>query len=239
MRWGTRVIAAVGAVAAALASVVGLAAPAGAKGIESVTITGPGIELRSPIEVSGGTHPDEWEDIFTSSGIQQSLPDLGASALAPKAVTEHLGPRHTLTWHVMTGPDELTPVRQDLYLYADGGPLTYTAPDQPIWDSVTRGGWFRAPASLRQALADACVPIIGDFDASTMCEERQRAAMAKSANAQPAKTVSGASGRPSDSAWPEAVAGAAAAVVLAGLGGAVAFRRSRTRRRERVAPVPL
>jgi hypothetical protein len=241
MRSRAKSWAAAGVGVAVLAGVVvGLAAPAGAKGVASLTITGPGIPLSSPIEVSGRTSPDEWEDIFTSSGIQQALPDVGASGLAPKLGTEHLGPRHTLTWQVMTGPDEMTPIRQDLYLHADSGPLTYTAPGQPIWDDVTRGGWYRAPDRLRQALADACVPIIGDSDASTVCWERRWAAKAAFA----VSTASAAKARrvvleaEPDSSWPAAVIGLTAAAAFGSLGGAVAVRRSRQRRR-RMASISL
>jgi hypothetical protein len=240
MRLGVKVVMAAGVGAAALAGVVGLASPALGKGVASLTITGPGIELGSPIEVSGRTHPDEWEGLNAGSGIQEAVPDVGKSALAPEIGPEHLGPRLTLTWHVMTGPNELTPIRQDLYLYADRGPLTYTAPGQPIWDSVTRGGWYRAPERLRQALANACVPIIGDFQASATCYERQIVAKAASASKTRAAVEAGAPAASSgDSSWLEVAAGVTAAMAVAGLSGAVAVRRSRARRRERVAPIAL
>jgi hypothetical protein len=215
--------------------VVGLAAPAAAKGVSSLTVTGPGIPLDAPIEVSGRTHPGEWEGIVASSGFYEALPDLGSSGLAARAESESLGPRHTLTWHVMTGPGEMTPIRQDLYLQADGGPLIYTEPGQPVWDGVTRGGWHRAPERFRQALADACVPIIGDFEASTVCWERRWAAKAESARgtgravAEPAAV---------DPWWPEAAAGLGAASA-AGLAAAVTLGRARLSRRRRMAPISL
>lgn len=215
--------------------VVGLAAPATAKGVSSLAVTGPGIPLDAPIEVSDRTHPGEWEDIVASSGFHEALPDLGSSGLAARAESEYLGLRHTLTWHVMTGPGETTPVRQDLYLQADGGPLTYTEPGQPVWDGVTRGGWHRAPERFRQALADACVPMIGDLEASAVCWKRQLAAKAASAQGTGRAVAEPAAGDPW---WPEAAAGLGAASA-AGLAAAVTVRRARLSRRRRVAPISL
>ena len=215
--------------------VVALAAPAAAKGVASLTVTGPGIPIDAPIEVSGRTHPAELEDIFASSGVPEALPDLGSSALATRAGTVDLGPRHALTWHVMTGPGEMTPLRQDLYLQADGGPLTYTEPGQPIWGGVTRGGWYRAPERLRQALADACVPIIGDFEASAACSERRMAAKAASASVGTANPREREQ-RSGSSSWPEAIAGITAATALIVTGGMVAHKRTR---RRRMAPISL
>ena len=215
--------------------VVGLAAPATAKGVASLTVTGPGIPLDAPIEVSGRTHPTEWEDILASSGVQEALFDLGPSGLAAQAKTEYLGLRHTLTWNVMTGPGETTPIRQDLYLQADGGPLTYTEPGQPIWDGVTRGGWHRAPERFRQALADACVPVIGDFEASTVCWERRWAAKAESAEGTGRAVAEPPAGDPW---WPEAAAASGAASAV-GLAAAVTVRRARLSRRRRMAPISL
>lgn len=239
MRSTTKLLAAACVGAAVLAgAVVELAGPAGAKGVASVTISGPGIPLDAPIEVSVRTHPDEWEDIYRWSGLQWGSPGLAGPAVVSTVGTEHLGPRHTLNWPVMTGPGEMTPIRQDLYLYADGGPLTYTVPGQPIWDDVTLGGWYRAPDALRQAVADVCVPLIGEFELSKVCYERQMAAKAASAKAQAAANAPAAA-QSRDSSWPETIAGLTAFVAL-GLGGigVLAVRRSRQRRR-RVAPVPL
>ena len=215
--------------------VVGLAAPAGAKGATSLTVTGPGISLDAPIEVSGRTHPDEWEDILVSSGLHEALPDLGSSGLPARAEAVYLGPRHTLTWHVMTGPGETTPIRQDLYLQADGGPLIYTDPGQPIWDGVTSGGWYQPPERFRQALADACVPMLGNLEASPVCWKRQLAAKAASAQGTGRAVAEPAAGDPW---WPEAAAGSGAASVV-GLAAAVTVRRARLSRRRRMAPISL
>lgn len=232
------------AVGAGVLTVATLAGPAGAKGAVSVTITGPGIPLASPIELSAQTASDEWGQIDT--GLWEALPDTGAMALTREPSEEHLGPRHTLTWQIITGPGdditkdpyETTSIRQDLYLYADGGPLVYTSPGQAIWDGVTTGGWYRAPDRLRQVLADACVPIIGDFGASAVCAKRQMEA--KAASARGTGRAVAAELPAGDPWWPEVIGGAAGVAVLAGLIGALAVRRvRRVRQRRRVAPIPL
>ena len=67
------------------------------------------------------------------------------------APDEVLGPKLSITWRIPDGDPTPGTVRQDLYLYAEGGPLTYTAPGQQFLGSErTRGGWFRTLAALRR-----------------------------------------------------------------------------------------
>jgi hypothetical protein len=156
--------------------------------------------------------------------LGSALPGGGPSPLSAEPPGGSLGPRHTLTWQMMTGTGETTPIRQDLYLHADGGPLVHTPAKQPLWGGVTRGGWSPMRGDAVQALADACVPVIGDFDASTACWERrwaikaESAGRAKVASAESAEkredgggseqvvtTVAGAPPAP-DPRWPEVLA---------------------------------
>jgi hypothetical protein len=70
------------------------------------------------------------------------------------APDERLGPKLSITWRVPDGDPTPSTVRQELYLYAEGGPLTYTVPGQTFLGSErTRGGWFRTPAALRSRWA--------------------------------------------------------------------------------------
>ena len=69
-----------------------------------------------------------------------------------------LGPKLTITWQLSPAPgaDALT---QDLYPYADGGPLTYMAPGQRFYTTEqTRGGWYRASPALLTTLQQLGVP---------------------------------------------------------------------------------
>jgi hypothetical protein len=49
-------------------------------------------------------------------------------------------------------------LRQDLYPYASGGPLSYMKPGQPFWEQRTRGGWYRGTAELKRMLVRASLP---------------------------------------------------------------------------------
>jgi hypothetical protein len=218
MRRGITMSMAAGTVTLALALVLALAGPAQAKGIQSATITGPGLD--EPIDVA---HPDDSE-LPAFTGFWDVMPGQPAPpALVEQPPTTQLGPRYTITWRLMTDADETTAIRQDLYPYADGGPLVHTSAGQAIFDGATVGGWYGAPIALRDVLGSLGVPAAGSTPAA-----------AKSSAASPQGV-----GAPSsdDSPWPVVIVVAAGAMVLASVIGAVAVRRAR--RRERVAPVPL
>jgi hypothetical protein len=192
--------------AVALALVVALAGPAQAKGIQSATITGPGLD--EPIDFSP---PDgDGGDLAALTAVWEAMPGQPQPpALMDEAPTGQLGPQYRITWRFLTGPDDVTAIRQDLYPYADGGPLVHTPAGQPIFDQSTPGGWREAPVALRDRLRSLGVPEAGDVPAPSA----------------------------DSSQWPAVFTVATAVVALAGVGGAVAVRRAR--RRERVAPVPL
>ncbi|HZA77002.1 MAG TPA: hypothetical protein VE623_11515 [Acidimicrobiales bacterium] len=194
---------------AALTGVMALAGPAAGKGAVSATISGPGLD--TPIEVTGAIDPDE-------TGMWHALSHYPDPALLDAAPAGDLGPRHILTWQVISGQDhetgehEATPIRQDLYLDAEGGPVAYTAPAQRFRDDVTVEVWYRVPDALRDTLAAAGVPLTGNKIASE-----------GSAVPPPAPGPSG------DPVWPAVAAGAGAGLALVGVGGTLAMRRVRRR----------
>ena len=64
-----------------------------------------------------------------------------------------------ITWRLPDGGPKPGFVRQDLYLYAEGGPLTYTAPDQAVpGGGRTTGGWFRTPTALQPTWEELGLP---------------------------------------------------------------------------------
>ena len=68
-----------------------------------------------------------------------------------------LGPRYDVSY-VVPGPSTDT-LRQQLYPYASGGPVTYMEPGQEFWsDQRTHGGWLRASAGLKSMLVQAGLP---------------------------------------------------------------------------------
>ena len=120
-----------------------------AKGPDLATIDGAG--MATPITIAGMEGQDddlgalvELAGLFPALFGQQPDPMLAA---APK---EALGPKLVITWRLPDGGPSPSSVQQELYLYAEGGPLTYTAPDQPVMDGDrTTGGWFRTPPALQ------------------------------------------------------------------------------------------
>jgi hypothetical protein len=67
-----------------------------------------------------------------------------------------LGTQYTVTYTV-PGPSTDT-LRQELYPYASGGPVSFMEPGQKIWDQQTHGGWYRGTAALKSRLVAAGLP---------------------------------------------------------------------------------
>jgi hypothetical protein len=142
---------AAGTVTLALALVLALAGPAQAKGIQSATITGPGLD--EPLDVA---HGDGLASLTAFWEVMPGQPQ--PPTLTDRAPTKQLGPRYRLTWRLRTHADETTAIRQDLYPHAEGGPLVHTAAGQPIFDAATVGAWYEAPVALRDRLNALGVP---------------------------------------------------------------------------------
>lgn len=217
----TRMAMAAGACALALAAAVASAGPAWAKGIESATISGPGLD--HPLDV---TPPNgDGGRLAGLTGFWDVMPGQPhPPTFTKQAPPGQLGPRYTITWRLMTGPEETTAIRQDLYPDAAGGPLVHTPDGQRIFEGTTAGGWYAAPFALRDVLGSLGVPVAD-------------AGPAKAAKVSPATPAGASAAASNGSPWPAVIVAATAVVALAGAGGAVAVHRAR--RRERVAPVPL
>lgn len=138
---------------AALAIVVTGAAPAGAKGPASLTITGPGLD--DPIEVS---LTGEGADAPPPYVVVALMELVGPYDLASRADARDAKPggrlheRYTLTW-TMAHPPDADPasytVVQDVYPNAAfGGPFLADA-----------DGWYEARPALRDTLAALGVPV--------------------------------------------------------------------------------
>ena len=124
-----------------------VAAPAAAKGPAEATITGPGLD--GPVRLDAETAMT----VMELSGFWPATYQQTPNPLLPARPKGDLGPRYRVVYAVM-GPNEQTfPVAQDVYPFTRGGPVTHVAAGQPLFDQPTRGGWFRAPSSLRRTLA--------------------------------------------------------------------------------------
>jgi hypothetical protein len=129
---------------AGMALAVALASPASAKGaIVEATIIGPGLE---GIDLSAPETDGMWRSgIMDDSKL--SLSDYGLT-------TADLGPRYAVTYRFDLGPGTRNDVlRQDLYPYAEDGPVTFTPPGQAITGSygnirIVSGWWKPLPGFL-------------------------------------------------------------------------------------------
>lgn len=135
---------------------VGFTHPVSAKGPESVTITGPGID--QPLELMTTTNQDLIVQLMEQTGLWY-----GTGEPLQEEQLSDLGPAYTLTWVNMGPPEksvEERTIRQLIYLYAENGPLIQT-PDQESlqgWGPEVIG-WFAGPVELRDTLIELGAPI--------------------------------------------------------------------------------
>jgi hypothetical protein len=145
----------------------------------------------------------------------------GELASAPAATDR--GPRYTITWTFPNGAGTEDKVRQSVWPYAAGGPLTFMASGQPVLDSTTKGGWFRSTDTLRQTLVTLGLPSREPLTATTP---------ATSATPAPATAQPSAAGRPAaapdpaPAVWPRVAAGLVLLLAVAGAGALFLRRRS-------------
>ena len=134
----------------------GLINPALAKGPESVTITGPGIDQR--INFMDNNNVDFEVKLMEQTGIWFGT----GIPLSSEPLKGELGPSYTFTW-VNSGPPSMTveerTIIQHVYLDAEAGPVIHTPPQDSLkdWGAGTIG-WFAAPAGLEDTLAKLKVP---------------------------------------------------------------------------------
>jgi hypothetical protein len=194
-------------------------AVASAKGPDAATIDGKGLAAPISVKSEEGSSIGRLADdvgFFPATFAQTPDPMLAAPP------TTDLGPKLTLRWRVPSDRPTVDTIRQDLYPYAGGGPLTFTEPGQRFFGTeLSRGGWFRASSSLLATLTRLGVP------------DRATLEAAAAPPVPPAVTVPvTASTSHHRSPWP-AVAVIGAAVL--GVGLATTWTVT-ARRRTRVAP---
>jgi hypothetical protein len=146
-----------------LVAIAALALPtaAVAKGPSGASIDGPGsgggINIRGDGE-SGGTplgDLTQYGGFFAATFGQEPDPML---ATRPKG---DLGPKYTITYTVPGPNNELDRLKQDIYPYAPGGPVTYMEPGQKFFGTEeTRGGWFKAAPLVKDTLVEAGLPAV-------------------------------------------------------------------------------
>jgi hypothetical protein len=189
-----------------------------AKGASAATISGggPGGLPGGPIDMKGDGEPGSGTDLSNlaeAAGVfallwEDGQPGALTSAPLPPA---QRGARYTITWTFPNGDGGEDQVRQSVWPYTAGGPLTFMATGQKVLDGTTKGGWYRAGDNLRQLLITLGLP--------------NRAPLATPTPAPPAASPAPAA-EPSPALWPKVVVGGALLVAVAVVAGIILRRRS-------------
>ena len=186
----------------AIATMLIVTTAAQAKGPSKASVTGPGLE---GAVVFGGRGEDGGYSplgrLTREAGFFPAVFGEQPDPMMPRRPTGRLGPRYTITY-VVPGSRRRERIRQYVYPYAPGGPVTYMLAGQRFWEtSRTFGGWYRAPVALKRTLVRAGLPA--------------------TAPAAAIRRVPGDEG--GGQTWPYVVGGVGAAILLAG--GAFALAR--------------
>src|SRR5262245_43041458 len=145
--------------AAALVGALALPASAAAKGPESASLTGPGLDRSLAIHGQGESGAGTPLGALVTYGgyfsqVFGENPDPTIAA-RPKGT---LGPRYKVVYFV-PGPNGDSRITQFVYPYAKPVPLTYMNPGQRFWKTErTHGGWFKSYAALTRALKQVGLP---------------------------------------------------------------------------------
>jgi hypothetical protein len=185
-----------------------------AKGASAATISGggPGGLPGGPIDLAGDGEPGagtELANLAEAAGVFALLWEDGQSGALDAAPTGDRGPRYTITWTFPNGAGGEDKVRQSVWPYAAGGPITYMRPGQPVLDGTTRGGWYRSADNLRQTLITLGLP------------DRPPLAAPAGGSAPPAAAPAA---DPAPALWPRIALGVGLLVAVAA-GGALLLRR--------------
>ena len=128
-----------------------------AKGASAATISGggPGGLPGGPIYLKGDGEPGSGTDLANlaeASGVFALLFEDGTRAAVATATGPggQRGPRYTITWTFPNGAGPRTWSASRLAVRGRRA-VTYLAPGQPVLDTTTRGGWYRAGDDLRRA----------------------------------------------------------------------------------------
>ena len=153
-----------GAVAVVVAAIalLAFAGPADAKGADSVTIEGLGID--EPIELVG-SDTATLVKLMEYSGLWYATGDLPLRTNEPSRT---LGPVYILSWLVGEVENQRT-IRQFLYLDAERGSVIHTPPKQglAVWGPGVEG-WFAAPDGLEDTLTSLGVPGLANSESADL-----------------------------------------------------------------------
>ena len=139
-----------------------LAAPALAKGPVEADVSGPGIKGGVIHLNSGGGDPGAGtplgslaEDGGFYPAAYGQIPD----PMMKQRPRGELGPKYSVEYRVPGPNGHAARIHQDLYPYADIGPVTYMKPGQAFVNGMkTHGGWYVGVFALKSQLVHAGLP---------------------------------------------------------------------------------
>jgi hypothetical protein len=192
-----------------------------AKGATGATIDGggPGGLPGGPITLGGDGEPGTSTDLgmlAQGTGLYATVFGGDPGAVLGAAPTDRLGPRYTITW---TFPDPAggkdRKLRQRIWPYAAGGPVSFTPAGQAVLDTTSSGGWYQGFDGLRAQLIELGLPNRKPLAPATATPAPAPPA---AANPQPAPATA------QSAAWPRVAAVVAGLLVLVAA-AAVPLRR--------------
>jgi hypothetical protein len=210
------------AVAALAALLLLVPTAAQAKGATAATIDGggPGGLPGGPITLKGDGEPGSGTDLgmlAEGAGVFTVLFQDGGGGLTA-APTDRLGPRYTITWMFADDVGKGREVRQHVYPYAAGGPVTFMPAGQPVFDTETAGGWYQGFDGFRAQLIELGLPNRAPLTPAPKATPAPAPASPEPAPAAPASAP----------AWPRLAAVVTGFLLLAA-GAALTLRRRHAR----------
>lgn len=125
-----------------------------AKGPSAATIDGPGADGI----VFGGGRKSGLFALSEQAGLFPAVFAREPDPMLERRPDGRLGPKYTILWTVPGPNNEAWKLRQELYPFAEHGPVTYMAPGQAVYGTRTHGGWYLAGPGLTKLLSAAGLP---------------------------------------------------------------------------------
>jgi hypothetical protein len=165
---------------------------ASAKGPGSIEVIGPG--LNEPIRVDRvGNTSSPGGQLVQAAGFFQSFAPFATGARAAAMATSPpggaRGSRYVVTYFLSSDREER--VRQEVYPFAEGGPLVYTPAGQEVYGVASpTGGWRRVDPLLIDLLVSLGVPTPAERKGwSTVRDDENELSISYPPSWQPAKST--------------------------------------------------
>jgi hypothetical protein len=142
-------------------AIAALALPMAAlgKGPSAASMDGPGSGGGITFSGDGESNGTPLGNLTEQSGFFPAVFTRQPDPMLDSRPKGDLGPKYTVTYTVPGPNNETWKIQQDVYPYAEHGPVTYMKPGQEIFElGGTRGGWFQATPQLKETLVSAGLP---------------------------------------------------------------------------------